>query len=226
MIQCLCYQTRQSFCIAGKAARDEGSASGQRQRYWISRHLERTIGRGLGDKALVAGRRVLPLSQTVDLVVLNQVHDIQVAACGMDKVTHAQPHRIAVAVDRDHLQTMIGQLGPRRHSHWTTVQGHEPVGPDIVRQLAATANAANHEHLVRRQADLHQPLLHRRQDAIVTAAGAPRRFYRSRIVLDSSRHASPPPSDQPEHPRARTVARHTGRSPGRPRCRSRPGEVS
>ena len=53
---------------------------------WVEGLLNRSVGRGLGDSPELGGWAILPLGQTIDLVVEQQDVDINVSAYGVDKV--------------------------------------------------------------------------------------------------------------------------------------------
>ena len=190
MLNRLGHQVRQPFDITRKTPSDKRTPRRQCQGQWVRSHFNRTIQRGAGDEPWVARRRVLALGQAIDLIILDHVHDVQVAPGCVDKVAHPQPHRVAITMNGHHLQAVIGQLGSRRDRHRAPVQGHESIDPCIVGQLAAAADAADNQHLVRRNPRLDQTSLHGIQDPKVTTARAPRRLYRTRIILHRCCHAS------------------------------------
>ena len=74
--------------------------------------LDRPVRRGRGHVALLARGRVLALRQSVGLVVLDDVHDVQVATHGVDHMAHADAIPVAIARGDDHLQVMVGELEP------------------------------------------------------------------------------------------------------------------
>src|SRR5690606_5600460 len=136
--------------------------------------LRRAVRRGGGDEALLTGGRVLSLGQRVDLVVLDDVGQVDVAAAGMDEVVAADAVGVAVAVHHQHRHLGVGQAEAGGHRQRPTVDGHEAVGVDVVGQFRAAADAADDHDLVGRDAQVGQGFLDGGEDGVVAAAGTPR----------------------------------------------------
>src|SRR5690606_8917596 len=87
---------------AGRGAGNEGGAGGEGQGGGQHGQFRRAVGRRRGDESLLAGGRVLALGQGIDLVVLDDVGQVDVAAAGVDEVVAADAVGVAVAVDHEH----------------------------------------------------------------------------------------------------------------------------
>ncbi len=118
-------------------------------------------------------RRILPLGQTVNLVVEQQHLAIEIAANEVHRVVAADRQRIAVAGDDPHVEIGIGELHARRHRRRTAVDGVEAVGFHIIREARRAADAADEHGVFGPCANLGHGALHRLQNRIVTATGAP-----------------------------------------------------
>ena len=91
----------------------------------------------------------------------------------MDEVTGAYSKAIAVASDDYDGHLVIGQLDALGNRQGPSVQVIEPVGVNVVRELATAPDAGDDHHLVRKQASAGSGLLDRDQDAKVATAWAP-----------------------------------------------------
>ena len=78
-----------------------------------------------------------------------------------------------VSTRHDDLQVVIGQLGSRGHGQGAAVQGVHAVCVEIAGQVRRAADAADGQDLVRREPDLDDRLLQRREHAEVAAPRAP-----------------------------------------------------
>ncbi len=170
--------------VAAEAARDEAGAHRHAQRDGVDRHLDAALRRGAAQVAVFAGRRILPLGQAVDLVVLHDVGDVGVAAHRVNEVVAADAVAVAIAGYGDDLQVVVRQLDASRHRQGATVDAVVGVDPQVVGQLRAAADATDHQRLVRREAQPDQGLLQRGKDAEVAAAGTPGAFLRRLVHLD------------------------------------------
>ncbi|MCY1186821.1 hypothetical protein D9M73_277310 [compost metagenome] len=88
----------------------------------------------------------------------------------------ANRQRIAVAGDDPHVEIGIGELHPRRHRRSATMDSVEAVGFHIIRETRRAADAADEHGVFGPRADLGHGALHRLEDRIVTATGAPPHF--------------------------------------------------
>src|SRR4029453_14813100 len=105
-------------------------SDGQRQR--VERVVQGTHRGGLGDLALLGGRRVLPLGQPVDPVVEQQDLHVDVAPQGGDQVVAADRQRVAVTGHHPDRQVRPGggdTGGDRRRA---AVDRVHPVGVHVV----------------------------------------------------------------------------------------------
>ena len=125
--------------IAREAAGDEGRSGRKRYRQRVEGLFDRTLRRGSGHQTVIAGGRVLAFRQRVATVVLNDIHQADVAPRRVEQVVATFTIAVPVAVYTEHLQTMIGQASARGDGQGPPVEGQEPVGRGVVRQLAATA---------------------------------------------------------------------------------------
>ena len=80
---------------------------------------------------------------------------------------------VTVAAHGQDGELMVGELGPGGDRQSAAVQGVQPVGFDVVRGLAGTADSGNREHVVRLQVQFSQRLADGVEDAEVAAARAP-----------------------------------------------------
>jgi hypothetical protein len=97
----------QVLAVGVDGAGHEGGLGAERQRERVERRVQRAERRGLGDLALLGGRRVLALGQPVDPVVEQQDLQVDVAAQRVDQVVAADRQRVAVTGDHPD-----GQVGP------------------------------------------------------------------------------------------------------------------
>ena len=164
-------------------ARHERGLRAQRQRQRIERGVERTERRRLRDLADFGRRRVLALRQSVDLVVEQQDLDVDVAAQRVDQVVAADRQRIAVARHDPHVQIRSRHRQTGRDRGSAAVDAVHPVRVHVVRE-ASRATDARHEHGVfAPHAEVGHEHLHRREDRVVAATGAPTHFLVARPVL-------------------------------------------
>ena len=119
------------------------------------------------------GGRVLPLGETVHLVVEEHDLDVHVAPDAVQQVVAADGEAVAVAGDDPHGQVGVHRLQPRGDGGRPPVDGVDAVGVHVVREAARAADARDEDDLLPGDADLRKDLLHLREDGIVAAAGAP-----------------------------------------------------
>ena len=145
----------------------------QREADRVERCLERPERGGLGDLARLAGGRVLPLGEPVDLVVEQQQGEIHVAPERMDEVVAADREEVAVAADHPDVQIGTGHGEPGGDRRRPTVDRVHPVGVHVVREPGGTADAGDEDRVLPPDAQLGHQHLNRRQDAVVAATWAP-----------------------------------------------------
>ena len=113
--------------------------------------VDRAERRRLGDLAHLAGRRVLPLGQPVDLVVEQQDGEVHVAAQGVDQVVATDREPVAVAGDHPHVEVGPGHGEAGGHGGRPAVDGVHPVGVHVVREPARAADAGDEHGVLRRR---------------------------------------------------------------------------
>ncbi len=154
-------------------ARDIGRAGGQRKHARADRPVGRAHGRRLRHFAQLARRRVLALREPVDPVVEEQDRDVDVAPEHVQQVVAADRQAVSVPRDHEDLELGPGELEPGRQGRGAAVDGVEAVGVHVVREAARAADARDEHDVLSRDAEIGHRLLHRAQDGVVPAAGAP-----------------------------------------------------
>jgi hypothetical protein len=124
-------------------------------------------------KTLIAGRRRLSLCQGIDLIVVNQIGDVMIAAQRVEEVIPALSVAIAVTAHSENRQLRIGHLGPGSRGERSAVKDVEHVAVEVVRQFARLADTRDHEHPVGLDVELNEGALDRCQDGEIAAARAP-----------------------------------------------------
>ena len=147
-------------------------ADGQRDR--VERLVQRAHRRRLGDLADLGGGGVLALGQPVDPVVEQQDVQVDVAAQRVDQVVAADRQRVAVTGDHPHRQVGPARRPARSRS---PARGRGSSGSRRCSGSTGTARSSRcpetNTMFSRLQPELGQEALHRGQDRVVTAAGAP-----------------------------------------------------
>ena len=166
-------QRHQLALVAGEAARDEAGAQHQRH----ADHVQRTVGVGhafLRHRARVGGGRELALGQAVHAVVLDDVGHVDAAAHDVGELAQADRGGVAVAGHAEIEQAAVGEVGAGQHRGHAPVHGVEAVrlAEEIIRRLAAAADAGELSDAVRLDVQLPAGLDDRRRDRVVAAAGA------------------------------------------------------
>ena len=166
-------QRHQLRLVAGEAARDVRGAELQGEADQIDRRIgvDRTAP---GLRALVGGRRELPLGQPVDAVVLDDIDHVDGAADAMRELAEPDRGRIAVTRDAEIKQLAIGEVGAGQDRRHAPVHAVEAVrlAEKIGRRLRRAADAGELGDLVRFEIELEAGLDDRGADRIVAAAGA------------------------------------------------------
>ncbi len=143
----------------------------------VERLLDRAVGRSLRDLAQLGCGRVLPLSQTVYLVVEQYHVQVDITAYRVYEVVTADSQRVAVAGADPYRQIGIGRLDTGGHGIGAAVYRVETEGLHIVDEARRAADARDEgEEVVRRVGGVRnfgQCALHGVQDGVVAAARAP-----------------------------------------------------
>src|SRR3546814_5253081 len=92
----------------------------------------------------------------------------------VQQVIAADRQRVAVARHHPDVERRVGQLHAGRESRRAAVDGVKAVGRQVVGKARGAADAGDEHRLSGVGAELGQGLLHRLQDRVVAAAGAPR----------------------------------------------------
>ena len=140
--------------LTHKNARHKGGAGCNRQTDGINRFFNDTEGRGFSGESLDAGRRSLSGGQTVNLVVVDKVGYLNVAAHSMQKMVAADSVGIAVSGAADYFQFVIGQPDGGGHRQNQAVDTFKTVSLDEVRVFSGTADAGDQYREVRLKSSL------------------------------------------------------------------------
>ena len=153
--------------------RDERRLGAEGQRHRVERGVHRAHRRRLGDLADLGGGGVLALGQAVDPVVEQQDLEVDVAAQRVDQVVAADRQRVAVTGDDPHRQVRPrgGQAGG--DGRRAAVDRVHAVGVEVVGEARGAADARDEDDVLALEAELGQEALHRGEDRVVAAAGAP-----------------------------------------------------
>ncbi len=191
--------------VAGERARDEGRAEREGEEDRIDRRLlvRFPLLRGRAD---VGRGGELPLGETVDAVVLQDVQHVHVAADRVRELPEPDRERVAVAGYPDVGQPAIGRRRARRHRRHAPVHGVEAVRllHEVRRGLRRAADPAHLRGAMRLELQLPRRLHQRRRHRVVPAAGAERR-HRPFVVAHG----------EPEAIGARAGVPHRGLGDGR-----------
>ena len=156
----------------GRAGHERGlGAEGQRDR--VERVVHRAHRGGLGDLADLGRRGVLALGQAVDPVVEQQDLEVDVAAQRVDQVVATDREGVTVAGDDPHRQVTArrGQAGG--DGRGAPVDRVHAVGVEVVREARGAADARDEDDVLALEPEVGQEALHRGEDRVVAAAGAP-----------------------------------------------------
>src|SRR6058998_3294846 len=129
--------------------------------------------RGLRDLAELTRGRVLPLREAVDPVVEEQDRDVHVPPEHVQHVVAADREPVAVPRHDEHLEIRARQPQPGGDSRRAAVDRMEPVGVHVVREAARAADPRDEDDVLLRDAEVGHRLLHRGEDRVVSAPGAP-----------------------------------------------------
>lgn len=160
----------------GKPLGHEGGAVQKRGGHGVERLVWITTRRRLGLHARSRRRRGLACRQAVEVVVVDEVGQVNVAADGVDEVADALAVGVAVSRVSDDGQLVVSQLDADSHGQSPAVNAVKGVEVVKIRTVGRAADAKNHGHLVRLEAELRQRRFGGRKDAEIAAARAPRRF--------------------------------------------------
>src|SRR5689334_7507905 len=132
---------------------------------------------------LFRSRRVLPLGQTVDLVVEEQDLAVEVAAEHVHRVVAADRQRVAVAGDDPHVELGVCELHASRDCGRAAVDGVKAVARHVIRKSARAADAGDEYGLLAREAEVRHRPLNGFQHRIIAAARTPADLLVARPVL-------------------------------------------
>ena len=104
--------------------------------------LDRPQRARLGHLAIFRSRRVLPLGQSINLVVEQQDLEVLVSAQGVDEMVAPDGQAVAVAGDDPDLLVRVGRLHSGGHGQGAAVNGMETVGGHVERKPAAATDSA------------------------------------------------------------------------------------
>ena len=150
--------------------RDEARLGAERQGDRVEGVVQGPERRRLGDLALLAGRRVLPLGQTVDLVVEEEDLDRDVAAQRVDQVVAADREGVAVAAHHPDREVRAREREPGGERGRAAVDAVDAVGVHVVGEAAGAADPRDEDDPLRGQPKLGQELLDGGEDRVVAAA--------------------------------------------------------
>jgi hypothetical protein len=146
---------------------------GERERARAHRPVGPPPRSALGHLAQLAGRRVLALGEAVDPVVEHQDGHVHVAPQHVQQMIAADAAAVAVTGDDEDLELGPRQLETGGDRGSPAVDGVEPVRVHVVREAARAADPGDEHDVLPRDAEVGHHLLHRAQDRVVPAAGAP-----------------------------------------------------
>lgn len=179
----LAQHLRQVLAVGVDRPGHERRLRADRQRHRVEGRVQRAHRRRLGDLPDLGGRRVLALGQTVDPVVEQQDLEVDVAPQRVDQVVAADGQRVTVTRDDPHRQVAAGAGQARGDGRGAAVDGVHPVGVHVVREPGGAADARDEDDVLLRQPQLGHEALHRGEDGVVAAAGAPAHFLVGLEVL-------------------------------------------
>ena len=168
--------------------------------------LDRLLGHRLGALALRERGRSLALREPVDVVVVHEVGEVEVAAAGVHEVAGADAVPVTVAAEREHREARVRKTpagGDREHA---TVQRVEAIRVHVMRRLPRAADAREQRDLVGIELQLRERHLDPGQNSEIAAARTPIVVELGLVVLDrelhrrANGHASPPARPCPRAP--------------------------
>src|SRR5262249_14444749 len=104
-------------------------------------------------------------------IAMEKLGQVHLGAHGMDEMIPANSVTVSTTTRADHFEFVIAQLRSRRHGKGTAMQRVHAVGIDEARQVGGTADAADHEDLLRFEPQLEERGLQRRKNGKIPAAG-------------------------------------------------------
>ena len=176
MGRCAAQHLREVHGIRRHAARDERGSRAQREGERVERPIDGPVRARLRLLPQLAGRRRLPLRQSVDAIVEEQDLQIDIAAQGVDEVVAADGKPVAVAGHHEDRQLGPRHLEARRDGRSAAVDAVYPVSVHVVGKAARAADAADEHDVLLGHVQLGHHLLHGGEDGEVGAAGAPAHF--------------------------------------------------
>ena len=147
--------------------------------------IDRSHRRRLGAFMLFGSRGILPLCETVDLVIEQQDIQVKITAQNVQQMIAADREAVAVAGDDPHLQVRIGHLQTGSDGRRPAMDRVHPISFHVIGKTRGATNTGNDGHLVFIQAKLGKDVLNLFEDGVISAAGAPAHFLVGGEVLRS-----------------------------------------
>ena len=169
--------------VVVEGARDERRLGADRDGERPQRRVDRAIRRGLRALAELGGRRILAFGEPIDLVVVQDDLEVDVAPQHVQDVVAANAECVAVARDYPHAQLRPRSLEPGSDRRRAAMDAVEPVRVHVIRQAARAADAGDEDDVLARQAEIGHQLLRLREDRIVAAPRAPAHLLIGHEVL-------------------------------------------
>src|SRR6267378_5760622 len=119
------------------------------------------------------GGRVLPLGETVDLIIEEENLEIDVAPQYVQHVVPADRQAVAVTCDDPHVELGIGELDSSGDGRRPPVDRVESVRRQVIREPGRAADPRNEHGALAPRAQLRQGLLDGLEDRVVPAAWTP-----------------------------------------------------
>ena len=178
-------EVRQLLGLARKRARNKRGAAGHGELQRVHWPIWRALGGRLSNEPDHRSRRRLAFRQTVDGVVHDHVAHVEIASSRVNEVAAANGEGITITAERQHLQCGVCHLDAGRNRHRSAVHGVETVGAREERQSARAADTADQDDILRCIALGAQRVIDGVEHAEIAAAGAPRGFDATLVVLDA-----------------------------------------
>ena len=139
--------------------------------------LHSAVGRSLGDCPELGGRRILPLGESVNLVVEKYDIDVYVPAYCVDEMVSAYCKGISITAGLPHGEVGIRHLDTCGYGCGAAVDRVEAIGVHIIGQSGRAAYARDHHIAFLAVAQdfghIRKGSLQGRKHRVVTATGAP-----------------------------------------------------
>lgn len=160
--------------IAGPRAGDEGRLEREDEIHGVERVLGDAVRGTVHRLALLRETACLPRGKAVVAIIVQDKGDRVVTADTVDEVPHAFGEACAVAAEGHHRKPGVGELGTGRKWDDAAMKTVETVSQQLVTGIPMASDVIAEQNAVRRDVALAECPLHRRPDAVVAAAVAPR----------------------------------------------------